>query len=87
MFRTQSKEVHDSGGYQTTGVDMVVTAERVILLDTPPVLSEAQFEQLSQNESNLPSGMSAEAYLEVLVSLLVEPLSNGHTWDPAFYPL
>ena len=23
-----------SGGYQTTGVDMVVTSERIILLDT-----------------------------------------------------
>ena len=34
MFRTESKDVHESGEYTTNGVDMVVTSERVILLDT-----------------------------------------------------
>ena len=34
MFRTQSKETYESGLYTTTGMDIVVTAERVILIDT-----------------------------------------------------
>ena len=67
MFRTQSKEVYENGGYQTSGVEMVVTAERVILLDTQPVLSETLLEQISQNEGSIPSGISAEAYLEIMV--------------------
>ena len=33
MFRTQSKEVCESGTYQTVGMDVVATAERVILID------------------------------------------------------
>ena len=34
MFRAQSKEVFDSGAFQTLGMDTIVTAERVILIDT-----------------------------------------------------
>lgn len=66
MFRTQSREVVEAGGYQTAGVDVVVTAERAILLDTQPVLSETLLEQISLNESSIPPGLSAEAYLEVM---------------------
>ena len=32
-FRPQSEDIQDCGGYQTVGVDMVVTGERIILLD------------------------------------------------------
>ena len=70
MFRTQSKEVYESGGYQTSGVDIVVTAERVILLDTQPILSETLLEQLSHNENSIPPGLSPDAYLEVMVCCL-----------------
>ena len=69
MFRTESKEVYESGGYQTTGVDMVVTAERVILLDTQPILSEMLLEQLGHNENSIPSGLSPDAYQEVMVGV------------------
>jgi len=34
LFRPQSKDIQDCGGYQTNGVDMVATGERIILLDT-----------------------------------------------------
>ena len=69
MFRTQSKEMYENGGYQTSGVDMAVTAERVILLDTQPVLSETLLQQISKNESSIPQGLSPEAYLEVIVRM------------------
>ena len=34
MFRPETKEVWESESYQTTGLDMAITPERVILLDT-----------------------------------------------------
>ena len=34
MFRPETREVWESESYQTTGLDMAITAERVILLDT-----------------------------------------------------
>ena len=46
MFRLQSKENQETQGYQTVGVDMVVTSERAILLDVQvwagPVLSRGK---------------------------------------------
>ncbi|XP_064397219.1 nonsense-mediated mRNA decay factor SMG9-like isoform X2 [Halichondria panicea] len=71
MFRTQSKEVWENGGYQTTGVDMVITGERVVLLDTQPVLSESLLEQLSTEEGVVPAGLSPDAYLEVQMSMFL----------------
>ncbi len=69
MFKTQTKDIYESGSYTTTGVDMVVTAERIILLDTQPVLSETLLDQISHNETNIPPGMSAEGYLEIMVGV------------------
>ena len=38
LFRPQSQDIQDCGGYQTVGVDMVVTGERIILLDTQVII-------------------------------------------------
>ena len=88
MFRLQSKETQEAQGYQTLGVDMVVTSERAILLDvqvwaglvfstsgvlslcasplpSQPILSSALMEQYSQSEAPLPSGLSAEMFVEL----------------------
>ena len=46
---------------------MVVTGERVILLDTQPILSGAMLDQLAQSDQ-IPSNISPETYLDVLVS-------------------
>jgi hypothetical protein len=66
MFRPESKEVWENESYQTTGLDMAVTPERVILLDTQPVLSEAMLAQFSDNPSLIPSTLSPDMYLEIL---------------------
>ena len=34
VFRPQTREAREAGGHQTSGVDMYVTQERVILLDS-----------------------------------------------------
>ena len=34
VFRPETKEVWESDSYQTAGLDMAVTPERVVLLDT-----------------------------------------------------
>ena len=33
MFRAQSKDIQENQGYQTSGIDLAVTTERVVLLD------------------------------------------------------
>jgi len=58
--------VQESGAYQTTGIDMLVTGERVVLLDTQPILSEAMLDQFTQNKGLVPPGLSPETYLEIL---------------------
>lgn len=66
VFRPETRDVWESEGYQTTGLDMAITSERVILLDTQPVLSEAMLAQFTDNPSLIPSSMSPDTYLEVL---------------------
>lgn len=34
MFRTQSQEIKERGGNQTSGIDFFITQERIIFLDT-----------------------------------------------------
>ncbi len=68
MFRTQSREVYESGGYHTAGVEMMVTAERVILLDSQPILSDTMHDQLSHNPNTVPRDMTPTTYLQLMVS-------------------
>ena len=51
MFQAQSKEISESGAYQTTGMDVVVTAERVILIDTQVSLFDRCIMQAHSNIS------------------------------------
>lgn len=50
-FRPQSLEHHELGGHCTTGVDLLVTSNRVILLDTQPMLSASVMDRLVQQEN------------------------------------
>ena len=74
MFRPQSKDMYENGGYQTAGVEMVVTAERVILLDSQPILSDTLYDQLCTNPTSVPHDMSPSIYLELMVSVPPAPL-------------
>ena len=79
MFRTQSKDVYESGGYHTAGVEMMVTAERVILLDSQPILSDTMHDQLCRNPNSVPRDMSPSTYLQLMVSVGRAPIM----WSPS----
>ncbi|XP_074786410.1 LOW QUALITY PROTEIN: nonsense-mediated mRNA decay factor SMG9 [Athene noctua] len=53
-FRAQAPELRERGGAQTGGIDLFVTQERVVLLDTQPILSPALLDHLINNDRKLP---------------------------------
>jgi protein SMG9 len=55
-FKPQSLEHHELGGHCTTGVDLLVTSNRVILLDTQPMLSASVMDRLVQQENKKFTG-------------------------------
>ncbi|XP_059813398.1 nonsense-mediated mRNA decay factor SMG9 [Hypanus sabinus] len=54
VFRCQTQEMKERGGTQTSGIDFFVTQERVIFLDTQPILSPAVLDHLINNDRKLP---------------------------------
>ncbi|XP_077525461.1 nonsense-mediated mRNA decay factor SMG9 isoform X1 [Amblyomma americanum] len=56
LFRPQSRELRELGQHCTTGVDIYVTPERMVLLDTQPVLSASVMDHMIQFEKKTPGG-------------------------------
>lgn len=54
VFRAQTQEIKERGGNQSTGIDFFITQERVIFLDTQPILSPAILDHLINNDRKLP---------------------------------
>ncbi|PSN58032.1 Protein SMG9 [Blattella germanica] len=50
-FKPQSVEHHELGGHCTSGIDILVTSNRMILLDTQPMLSASVMDRLVQQEN------------------------------------
>ncbi|KAI8772805.1 protein SMG9 [Biomphalaria glabrata] len=55
FFFPQTKEAKEECLFQTSGIDMFVTSERVILLDTQPLLSASMMDCLLRYERKFPS--------------------------------
>uniref|UniRef100_A0A8C8HB29 Nonsense-mediated mRNA decay factor SMG9 n=1 Tax=Oncorhynchus tshawytscha TaxID=74940 RepID=A0A8C8HB29_ONCTS len=53
VFRAQTQEIKERGGNQSTGIDFYITQERVIFLDTQPILSPSVLDRLINNERKL----------------------------------
>ncbi|KAJ8887956.1 hypothetical protein PR048_007440 [Dryococelus australis] len=51
MFRRQGAEHQENGVHCTVGVDLCVTASRMVLLDVQPVLSHAVMDRLAHHDS------------------------------------
>ncbi|XP_054151211.1 nonsense-mediated mRNA decay factor SMG9 [Melozone crissalis] len=54
VFRPQPPELRERGGAQTGGIDLFITQERVLFLDTQPILSPAHLDHLINNDRKLP---------------------------------
>ncbi|KAM6226024.1 LOW QUALITY PROTEIN: nonsense-mediated mRNA decay factor SMG9, partial [Porphyrio hochstetteri] len=54
VFRPQPPELRNGGGSQTGGIDFFITPERVVFLDTQPLLSPALLDHLINNDRKLP---------------------------------
>ncbi|XP_072049164.1 nonsense-mediated mRNA decay factor SMG9-like [Amphiura filiformis] len=66
IFKPQNADIQEQAGHQTRGIDFFVTPERIILLDTQPVLSASMLDYLMGHEKTLPPEMtSAENYAEI----------------------
>lgn len=58
VFFPQSKETKEECLFQTTGVDMFISPERIIFLDTQPMLCAAVMDCLLRYERKIPSEYS-----------------------------
>ena len=66
IFQPQVKETREDAVHQTVGVDMFVSPERIILLDTQPALSPSILDYLIRQERKLPQEFtSAENFVEM----------------------
>ncbi|XP_051845525.1 nonsense-mediated mRNA decay factor SMG9 [Antechinus flavipes] len=54
VFRAQSAEMKERGGNQTSGIDFFITQERIVFLDTQPILSPSILDHLINNDRKLP---------------------------------
>ncbi|XP_064624984.1 nonsense-mediated mRNA decay factor SMG9-like [Lineus longissimus] len=68
-FRPQSREVKEVCGHQTTGIDMYVTGERVILLDAQPVLSASVLDYMIHHDKKYPAEYTAAENCHEMQSL------------------
>ncbi|KAK7480721.1 hypothetical protein BaRGS_00028089 [Batillaria attramentaria] len=54
IFQPQTKETREEAAHQTVGVDMFATPERIILLDTQPVLSTSVLDIIIRCDKKFP---------------------------------
>eukprot|EP00794_Sanderia_malayensis_P011122 gene11122-12292_t len=66
IFRPQSKQDTEKSLHKTDGIDLYVTSERVILLDTQPLLSPSILDRFLRHEKKVPSDFgTAEICVEM----------------------
>ena len=69
MFRCQTREERETCCQQTFGIDMFVTSERMIILDTQPLLSSAILDHMIHNDKKYSAEYSSvENCVEIQVS-------------------
>ncbi|GFS12485.1 protein SMG9-like [Elysia marginata] len=59
LFFPQTKETREDCLFQTSGIDMFVTSDRIILLDTEPLLSASMMDCLLRYERKIPPEYSS----------------------------
>uniref|UniRef100_A0A8K9XTT4 Nonsense-mediated mRNA decay factor SMG9 n=1 Tax=Oncorhynchus mykiss TaxID=8022 RepID=A0A8K9XTT4_ONCMY len=72
VFRAQIQEIKERGGNQSTGIDFYITQERVIFLDTQPILSPSILDRLINNECKLPPEYNLpHTYVEMQITAVL----------------
>ncbi|KXJ23158.1 protein SMG9 [Exaiptasia diaphana] len=71
LFTPQSKQNQEIGLHQTNGLNIAITTERVILLDTQPLLSPSILDHLIHHERNIPSDYSSPENYHEMQSLQI----------------
>ena len=65
LFRQQTPEVKERASHMTTGIDFAITNERIILLDTQPILSASLLEQSIYYERKSTGDYSSSSSVEI----------------------
>lgn len=66
IFTPQNRECQESCVHLTDGIDMYVTGQRIIFLDTQPILSASVLEQFIKNDKKVSTEFTTvENYMEV----------------------
>uniref|UniRef100_A0A672QTN7 SMG9 nonsense mediated mRNA decay factor n=1 Tax=Sinocyclocheilus grahami TaxID=75366 RepID=A0A672QTN7_SINGR len=72
VFRAQTQEIKERAGNQSSGIDFYITQERVIFLDTQPILSPSILDHLINNDRKLPPEYNLpHTYVEMQVSIRI----------------
>lgn len=58
VFKPQSKEILEVCGHQTSGIDMYITKERMILLDCQPIMSASVLDHMIHHDKKFSSEFS-----------------------------
>ncbi|GFT45173.1 protein SMG9 [Nephila pilipes] len=74
LFKPQTNDLKEIGEHCTSGIDMYVTNQRVILLDTQPVMSASVMDHMIQYEKKPPGGPD---YHSVENALLMQSLQQA----------
>ncbi|XP_018667457.2 nonsense-mediated mRNA decay factor SMG9-like [Ciona intestinalis] len=65
LFKQQTSDIKERAEHMTTGIDVAVTAERLILLDTQPILSPSLIEQSVPFDRKSPTDYNGSVNIEV----------------------
>lgn len=71
VFRPQTKEVRDVGGHQTLGIDMFVTSERIMFLDSQAVMSASILDHMVHHDKKFATEYSSAENCLEMQSLMV----------------
>ncbi|KAG8187784.1 hypothetical protein JTE90_025822 [Oedothorax gibbosus] len=74
LFKPQTNDLKEIGEHCTSGIDMYVSSQRIILLDTQPVMSASVMDHMIQYEKKPPGGPD---YHSVENALLMQSLQQA----------
>lgn len=69
LFKVETYQQQESAGYCTSGVDFVVTPNRMILLDTQPMLSGEIMEKISQETKKVLPACSVDIAIDNIMEV------------------